>query len=54
MREGSNTGSVGYPEAQAEPAETWTPPDWPVEAGGCDDDGTPSRGGAWLPLTLGL
>ena len=34
-------GVVGYPEAQAEPAETWTPPDWPVEAGVCDDDGHP-------------
>ena len=47
-------GVVGYPEAQDEPAETWTPPDWPVEAGVCDDDGHPLTWGrvaaahAWL------
>ena len=34
-------GAVGYPEVQTEPAETWTPPGWPVEAGISDGDGHP-------------
>ena len=44
----------GYPEVQTEPAETWTPPDWPVEAGIGDGDGHPLTWGrvaqahAWL------
>ena len=47
-------GAVGYPEVQTEPAETWTPPDWPVEAGIGDGDGHPLTWGrvayahAWL------
>ena len=35
------SGAVGYPDAQATPAEVWTPPSWPIEAGILDDDGHP-------------
>jgi hypothetical protein len=35
------SGAVPYPEAADEPAETWTPPDHPVEASICDSEGHP-------------
>ena len=35
------TGTVPYPEAASEPAETWTPPGFPLADSISDDDGHP-------------
>ena len=35
------TGSVGYPDVAEEPAEVWTPPEWPIETSVSDGDGHP-------------
>ena len=49
-------GCVGYPDVAEEPAETWTPPDYPVEAGISDGEGHPLTWGRvatahrWLVL----
>ena len=46
--------SVGYPDIAEEPAEVWTPPEWPIETSVSDAEGHPLTWGrvaaahAWL------